>query len=143
VSKGIGIVVVLVALLGGGLYALRAREAAREEARREAVETSRIRGWARSEGGAGLSALPKRVPAADPAELRQLEDLPGFHAYAMRCSSCHVLPDPGAYEPGRWRGRVDAMREHIARAGVMPPEEAELEAATEFLDAASKALRAD
>ncbi len=139
----IGIVVVLVALIGGGVYLLRSMEAAREEARREAVETSRIRGWARAEGGAGLSVLPKRVPEADPEELRRLQDLPGFHAYAMRCSSCHVLPDPGAYDPDRWRGRVDAMREHIARAGVVPPEESELEAATEFLGAASAELRGD
>lgn len=142
-SSRMGIALVILALVVGGLFMLRAREAAREAARTEAVETSRVRGWARAEGGAGVSALPKRVPAADPRELRRLEDLPGFHAYAMRCSSCHVLPDPAAYPAERWTGRVDAMREHIARAGVVPPEESELEAATEFLGAASEALRGD
>lgn len=139
----LGVALVILALVAGGVFALRAGSAAREAARAEAVESSRVRGWARSEGGAGVSALPKRVPAANPRELRRLEDLPGFHAYAMRCSSCHVLPDPAAYPAERWTGRVDAMREHIARAGVVPPEESELEAATEFLGAASEALRGD
>jgi hypothetical protein len=142
-SSRMGMGLVILALVVGGVFALRAREAAQEAARAEAVESSRVRGWARSEGGAGVSALPKRVPPANPRELRRLEDLPGFHAYAMRCSSCHVLPDPGAYPAERWTGRVDAMRAHIARAGVVPPAEGELEAATEFLGAASEALRGD
>lgn len=142
-SSRLGLGLVILALIVGGVFALRARDAAKEAARTEAVESSRVRGWARSEGGAGVSVLPKRVPAADPRDLRRLEDLPGFHAYAMRCSSCHVLPDPAAYPADRWTGRVDAMREHIARAGVVPPEESELEAATEFLGAASESLRGD
>lgn len=116
-------------------------DAAKEARRIEAIETSRTRTWARAEGGAGVSVLPKRVPPADQAELRRLEDLPGFHAYAMRCSSCHVLPDPAAYPPKRWVGKVEEMRQHIERAGVVPPSDSELEAARQFLRAASTVLR--
>lgn len=108
---------------------------------RQAAERSRTRSWARQEGGAGPSILPKRVPLASKDELRRLEDLPGFHDYAMRCSSCHELPDPAAYPAQRWIGKVAVMREHIRRAGVMPPPDRELEAATRFLGAASDSLR--
>lgn len=130
----------VLALAGAGLLAAL-RLGAVDDPRRDAIETSRVRGWARSQGGAGVSVLPKRVPPADRQELERLQELPGFHAYAMRCSSCHVLPDPAAYPGDRWIGKVDEMREHITRAGVVPPAEGELEAAAGFLRAASEALR--
>jgi mono/diheme cytochrome c family protein len=131
---------VLTALAGAGIVGAWRLDTAGDAARDAGIETSRIRGWARARGGAGPSVLPKRVPAADPRELRQLESLPGFHAYAMRCSSCHVLPDPAAYPADRWIGKVDEMREHIRRAGVMPPSAAELDSVRSFLRAASDAL---
>jgi hypothetical protein len=130
----------VLAVVGAGLLGA-GRWLADADPRHDPVETSRVRGWARAEGGAGVSVLPKRVPPADDGELRRLRELPGFHEFAMRCSSCHVLPDPAAYPAGRWRGKVDEMGEHIRRAGVVPPSPAELDAAIEFLDAASAALR--
>jgi len=134
--------ILIVAVVGAGLLGVWRLQAAADAAdRNDAVETSRVRGWARSEGGAGPSVLPKRVPLADEGELRKLEEVPGFHEYAMRCSSCHELPDPAAYPANRWIGKVDEMREHIRRAGIMPPEESQLEAARQFLRAASDSLR--
>lgn len=132
--------VVLVVLTGAGLLAWR-RGAIQETERQQALETSQIRTWARSNTAAGISVLPKRVPPADEEVLAGLEGVPGFHEYAMRCSSCHVLPDPAAYPARRWIGKVAEMREHIEQAGVVPPERAELEAATGFLRAASDSLR--
>lgn len=133
-------VLLLFALTGAGLLAWR-HDAAEKAEREAAVEASRVRTWARASTSAGVSVLPKRVPPADKGELDDLEDLPGFHEYAMRCSSCHVLPDPAAYPARRWVGKVAEMKEHIARAGVVPPEPAELDAAIEFLGAASDSLR--
>ncbi|MGK7310980.1 MAG: hypothetical protein ACN0LA_01980 [Candidatus Longimicrobiales bacterium M2_2A_002] len=133
-------VLILLALIGAGLLAWR-QGVVEENQRVDAVETSKIRAWARSNTSAGVSVLPKRVPAADEDELADLEDVPGFHEYAMRCSSCHVLPDPAAYPAKRWIGKVAEMREHIQRAGVIPPDRAELEAATGFLGAVSDSLR--
>lgn len=134
--------ILIVAVVGAGILGFWRLQAAADEAdRNDAAETSRVRGWARSEGGAGPSVLPKRVPLANHRELRELEEVPGFHEYAMRCSSCHELPDPAAYPANRWIGKVDEMREHIRRAGVVPPEESELEAARQFLRAASDSLR--
>lgn len=134
--------ILIVAVVGAGVLGVwRLQEAANEADRAEAVETSRVRGWARSQGGAGPSVLPNRVPVANERELRKLEEVPGFHEYAMRCSSCHELPDPAAYPSNRWIGKVAEMREHIRRAGVVPPEESELELARQFLRAASDSLR--
>jgi hypothetical protein len=130
---------VLALAVAGGL-AWRAASAA--EARRAAdVEASQVRGWARSSTAAGMSVLPKRVPAASKTDLRRVEGLPGFHEYAMRCSSCHVLPAPAAYDARRWIGKVDEMRAHTARSGIMPPPEEEMEMARRFLQAASDTLR--
>ncbi len=134
-------VVIVLALIGAVLIGVRRARHEHEGRRMDAVETSRIRDWARSEGGAGISVLPKRVPAADSRELRKIEDLPGFHEYAMRCSSCHVLPDPAAYPADRWPGKVHEMREHIQRSGMLPPPESELEQARRFLRAAADSLR--
>lgn len=133
----------ILALVGAGLLGTWGLGAVQDAGREDGVETSLIRSWARSQGGAGPSVLPKRVPAVDGRVLRELEALPGFHAYAMRCSSCHALPDPAAYPADRWVGKVDAMREHIDRAGVMPPPESELDSVRAFLGTASKALRED
>jgi hypothetical protein len=133
----------LLAVAGAGLLGAWRLGAAEDARRTDAIATSQVRGWARSEGGAGPSVLPNRVPVADEGELRRLEDLPGFHDYAMRCSSCHELPDPAAYPAKRWIGKVDEMREHIRRAGIMPPEESQLESAREFLGAASDSLRGE
>lgn len=142
ISKGVKLAVILT-VTGAGVFGAW-RHSAREEAEREAgIEASLLRSWARSETGAGISILPLRVPPARERELRALEDLPGFHEYAMRCSSCHALPDPAAYAPRQWIGTVERMRHQISRAGVMPPQEGELEAATEFLRAASESLRHD
>lgn len=132
----------LFVLVGAGVAGVWRRDAATQAERQEAIETSRVRAWARSEGGAGVSVIPKRIPAADGKELRRLDTLPGYHAYALRCSSCHVLPDPAAYRPRQWIGKVDGMREHMIRAGVVPPSESELDAARTFLRAASEVLRA-
>jgi hypothetical protein len=132
----------LMAVAGAGLFGVWRLGETRDAERQAGIEASKVRGWARSEGGAGPSVLPlNRVPPADERELRELEDLPGFHDYAMRCSSCHELPDPAAYPAKRWIGKVDEMREHIRRAGIMPPEESQLEAALQFLGAASDTLR--
>lgn len=131
---------VFLVLVGAGLLAWR-QGVVEENQREDAVETSKVRAWARSNTSAGVSVLPKRVPPADEGELADLEDVPGFHEYAMRCSSCHVLPDPAAYPAKRWIGKVAEMREHIERAGVIPPDREELEAATGFLGAASDSLR--
>jgi hypothetical protein len=134
--------ILLAAVVGAGALGVWRFQAVGDEAdRTDAAETSRVRGWARAEGGAGPSVLPIRVPVAKERELRKLEGVPGFHEYAMRCSSCHELPDPAAYPANRWIGKVDEMREHIRRAGVMPPEESELEAARQFLREASDSLR--
>ena len=135
------VLLLVLAVVGAGALGLWRLAAARDAERAEGIETSRTWAWARSDGGAGPSILPKRVPVADERELRQFEDLPGFHDYAMRCSSCHELPDPAAYPAKKWIGKVDEMREHIRRAGIMPPAESELEAAREFLRAASDSLR--
>lgn len=135
------LLVLVVAVAGAVLLGVWRPGGADEQGREAAIETSRVRGWARSEGGAGPSVLPKRVPLADVEALTGLENVPGFHAYAMRCSSCHGLPDPAAYPARRWIGTVDEMREHIRRAGVLPPEESELDAARAFLQAASDSLR--
>lgn len=134
------LILLLLAATGAGLLAWR-HDAVKAAERQAAIETSRIRTWARSNTAAGVSVLPKRIPAAEERELHELEDLPGFHEYAMRCSSCHVAPDPAAYPARRWVGKVAEMREHIRRAGVVPPEPEELEAATAFLRAASDTLR--
>jgi hypothetical protein len=136
------VLLLLSAVAGAGLLGAWHVGEAREVERRAGIETSKVRGWARAEGGAGPSVLPiNRVPPADERELRELEDVPGFHEYAMRCSSCHELPDPAAYPAKRWIGKVDEMREHVRRAGVMPPEESELVAIRRFLGAASDQLR--
>jgi hypothetical protein len=74
----------------------------RDAERRAAVEASLLRYWARAEAGAGMSTPPKRVPEASRRTFREISNLPGFHDYAMRCSSCHVLPDPGAREARAW-----------------------------------------
>lgn len=130
-----------VAVAGVGLLGAWRLDTQRDAERVAAVETSRIRAWARTEGGAGLSVLPKRVPPADPGEIDRLDDLTGFDGYAARCASCHVLPDPAAYSPRHWIGKVAEMREQIDRAGVMPPADGEMEAALEFLQAAASELR--
>ena len=98
-------ILVLLALTGAGLLAWR--QGVREAEREDAVETSRIRAWARSNSSAGISVLPKRVPPADEAELADLEDLPGFHEYAMRCSLS------GAKPPGRRPNRHDTFRLYL------------------------------
>ena len=140
-SRRTATLALVLALAGaGGLAAWRAG-VADEARRREGIEASRIRGWARAEGGAGVSVLPKRVPAADDGTLRRLEALPGFHAYAMRCSSCHVLPDPAAYTGGGWMDKVDEMREHSRRAGLVPPPDEEMEQVRTFLRRASELTR--
>ena len=132
--------VVAVVLVAGFVGASR-YEAVREAEREAAVETSRIRTWARANASVGVSVLPKRVPAADPGELESLNGLPGFHDYAMRCGSCHEPPDPAAYAPKQWVGKVAEMGEHIRRAGVVPPSEAQLDSVLRFLGAASDSLR--
>jgi hypothetical protein len=136
--------VILLVVMAGAATAIGAWRigSMREADRREAVETSLFRSWARTETGAGMSIVPKsRVPAASERTIREVRDLSGFHEYAMRCSSCHVLPDPGAYEARRWAGTMERMRHHIQRSGTMPPPEEELEAALEFLRAASEHRR--
>jgi hypothetical protein len=130
-------------VVGVGLVGAWRLDAHRDAERQTAMETSRIRAWALAQGGAGMSVLPKRVPAADPDALDRLADLPGYDAYTMRCASCHVLPDPAAYPPRRWIGKVAEMKEHSARDGVMPPAEGELKAITEFLQAAAAEMRRD
>jgi hypothetical protein len=136
------VLLLALAVLGVGLFGAWRLGAARDAERQDGIETSKVRGWARSEGGAGPSVLPlNRVPLAHERQLQKLDELPGFHDYAMRCSSCHELPDPAAYPAKQWIGKVDEMREHIRRAGIMPPAESELEAAREFLRAASDSLR--
>lgn len=134
------VLLLFLALLGAGLLAWR-QGVVEEQQRKNALETSKVLAWARSNTSAGVSVLPKRVPAADEDELADLEEVPGFHEFAMRCSSCHVLPDPAAYPANRWIGKVAEMGEHIERAGVIPPDHEELEAATQFLGAASDSLR--
>lgn len=129
------------ALVGVGALGAWRHRAVQEAERAAGVETSRIRTWARSHTAAGVSVLPKRVPAAARRQLKQLDHLPGFDAYARRCGSCHGLPDPGAYPPKRWIGKVNEMGRHIERAGVMPPEEGEMAAAATFLGEAAAALR--
>ena len=142
VSKRVKLAVFLI-LSGTGLFGAW-RQSELDKAEREAgIERSLLRSWARSQTDAGVSILRLRVPPARARELRKLEDLAGYHEYAMRCSSCHVLPDPAAYEARRWVGTVGRMRHQIDRAGVMPPGEGELEAATEFLRRASELLRGD
>ena len=128
-------------VLAAGLFGAWRLQVVREAEREAAVETSRVRAWARTEGGAGVSVLPKRVPAADPGEIEALSELPGYMAFAERCASCHALPDPAAYPAKRWIGKVDEMREHIRRAGLLPPPAEELAGAIEFLQAASDSLR--
>ena len=115
--------------------------AVREAEREAAAETSQVRTWARANAAVGVSVLPKRVPAADPADIRRLQDEPGFHAFAMRCSSCHELPDPGAYDARRWIGKVDEMQEHIRRSGTVPPPDSVMREVVEFLGEASESLR--
>lgn len=135
-SRTIVLVTVAVGVLAGmGAWWL---SAAREAERREAVDASLMRSWARAEAGAGMSTTPKRVPEASRSTLRELRDLPGFHDYAMRCSSCHGLPDPGAHEARAWYGTVERMRHHIARSGAMPPPEEQMESALDFLRAAAE-----
>lgn len=133
---------IILALVGAaaGLTAWRFA-AADDAARTAAIEASKVRGWARSSTDAGVSILPKRVPTAGKADLRRVQELPGFHAYAMRCSSCHGLPDPAAYSARQWIGKVAEMRAHTERSGIMPPPEREVAAAQEFLQAASDTLR--
>lgn len=133
--------VILLAVLAGAVAAIGAWRVGtiRVAERRETVETSLFRSWARAETGAGMSIVPKpRVPAASERTIREVRDLPGFHEYAMRCSSCHVLPDPRAYDARRWGGTMERMRHHIQRSGTMPPPEDQLEAALDFLRAASE-----
>lgn len=130
-------------VLGAGIFAAWRRSAVEAAERLAAIETSLLRSWARSETGAGVSILPIRVPRTGEKALRALEDIPGFHEYAMRCSSCHELPDPAAYTAKHWIGKVDQMRGHIDRAGVMPPPQEELSAVTEFLGRASRTLRGE
>lgn len=139
--RRLSLVLAVLALLAAAFFGIGEVRDRDRPTGRDAVETSRVRDWARSEGGAGPSVLPKRVPAADERQLARLEGVPGFHEYAMRCSSCHVLPDPAAYSGGAWVGKVDEMREHIRRAGVVPPPESELAVVRGFLDAASDSLR--
>ena len=122
-----------------GLVAWRL-DAARDARLEASIEASRVRRWALAEGGAGISVVPKRVPAAGRDQLRRLEDRPGFHEYAMRCSACHVLPDPTAYRAGAWNDKVGSMMGQMERAGLMPPTREELDAIVAFLrDAAENA----
>lgn len=111
---------------------------AREVERREALETSQTRSWARSEAGAGISAVPKRVTAAPERTLRQVRDLPGYHEFATRCASCHVLPDPTMYDSRQWSTVTERMRHHADRSGTIPPPESDLHAVLDFLRAASQ-----
>jgi hypothetical protein len=134
--------VILVVVLAGAVVAAGAWRlgAIREAQRREEVETSLFRSWVRAEAGAGMSIVPKpRVPAASERTIREVSEIRGFHEYAMRCSSCHVLPDPDAYEARRWGTIMERVRHHIQRSGTMPPPEDQLESALEFLRAASEA----
>ena len=105
------------------------------------ADRSRLRTWARDSGGAGVSVLPIRVDAADPDRLRRVAHLNGFHAYSVRCASCHALPDPASASAEAWRSRMEAMRAHIVRAGVMPPADSEWAAIQTFLDRAPDVLR--
>ncbi len=134
----------LLVLAAAGLIVARRAAADREEAAREtAMTTLRLRAWAQNSSEAGVSIQPKQVPAADPGELARVKELPGYHTYAMRCASCHVLPDPAAHSPREWLGTVDLMRFRIGQAGVVPPADSELAAVKEFLGAASRELRTD
>jgi hypothetical protein len=132
--------IVVAAVAAGVMAGLGAwwLSAARAAERREAVESSLVRSWARAEAGAGMSTTPKRVPGASWSTLRELRDLPGFRDYAMRCSSCHVLPDPGAREARGWYGVVERMRHHINRSGAMPPPEMQMESTLDFLRSAAE-----
>lgn len=138
------VLLLLLAVASVGVLGTWRRATAEDARRQDAIETSRLRRWARSEGGAGPSVEPiKRLAEAEDRDLRELKRLPGFHEYAVRCSSCHAFPDPAADPAGQWYGKVDEMREHVRRAGVVPPAESELEAARRFLSAASDSLRDD
>lgn len=112
--------------------------AERDAERRAAVEASLLRYWARAEAGAGMSTTPKRVPEASRRTIREIRNLPGFHDYAVRCSSCHVLPDPGAREARAWYETVERMRGHINRSGTMPPPEEQMASVLDFLRAAAE-----
>ena len=136
-------VTLVLAVAGAGLFGAWRQSVSERADREAALQRSLLRAWARAETGAGISIVPKQVPAADARHLKRLEELAGFHEYAMRCSSCHVLPDPATYTGGEWTGKVDEMRYHIGRSGVMPPSEGELKTAAEFLRRASEELRPD
>jgi hypothetical protein len=140
-STARAIALVLLTVTAAGLLGAWRLDAPSGDGRQDAGETSRIRAWARLKGGAGPSVVPKRVPLADPGELRQVEGLPGYRVYSTRCASCHELPDPAAYPAKRWIGKVDAMREHVRRAGVLPLSDSEVQAVTRFLGAASDSNR--
>lgn len=136
-------IILVLAVASAGLFGAWRQSVSARDDREAALQRSLLRAWARAETGAGISIVPKQVPAADDRDLKRLEELAGFHEYAMRCSSCHVLPDPAVHTAGQWTGKVDDMRYYIGRAGVMPPAEAELNAADEFLRRASEELRRD
>ena len=132
----------LVVLAGAGLFTARRVAASRQAAEREAaMETLQLRVWAQSHTAAGVSIQPKKVPPADRKAVAALRNLPGYHAYAMRCESCHVLPSPTAHAGKEWIGTVDKMRFYIGRAGVVPPADSELGAIKSFLQAASDSLQ--
>jgi hypothetical protein len=59
--------------------------------------------------------VTKRWPGVSTTDLEQ-----GRTLYAVRCSRCHELYDPGRYTPGRWEA---AVREMTPRSGLSGDEE--------------------
>jgi hypothetical protein len=128
-------------LAGGGLWYHGERESARRAAevetsllRKQLLERSEVR---RLAPGAGISLQPIRVQGIDRADLARLEDVPGHGAFARRCASCHVPPDPGARAPTDWFRVAERMQHHMQRAGVIAPDSAEQSAILGFLRAAA------
>jgi mono/diheme cytochrome c family protein len=59
--------------------------------------------------------VTSRWPGVKTADLEH-----GRSLYAMRCSRCHELYDPGSYPPGHWE---TAVREMTTRSGLSGDEE--------------------
>jgi hypothetical protein len=135
------VLVLLLAVAGAALWHRSERESARRAAqvetsllRRQLLDGSEAR---RLAPGAGISLQPISVQGIERAALARLAHVPGHDAFARRCASCHVAPDPAARAPEDWYRVMERMQHHMQRAGVIAPDSAEHATILGFLRAAA------
>lgn len=70
---------------------------------------------------AGVSATRDvEVAALKPGELGADTLDAGYHAFGMRCGTCHDVPSPGSKPAYLWDAVVSRMKRNARDAGLMP-----------------------